>query len=238
MTSSLALPVRRLAANRQGRDFVVGDLHGNWALLQQALSGVDFNSDCDRLLSVGDIVDRGPQSMQLLELLQTDWFFACLGNHESVLLDYQQQGDPALATHWRQFGGDWFFALSEEQQQNAARLVQQHCSYALHIEGDAGDVGIVHADVPQGIDWTLFCAGVASNSEWQRCCLWSRERTQGLRQDTIPGIHCVVAGHQIVPKVTQVANLWLIDTGAYKGTREGGALSLFELPTTTPHRFI
>lgn len=236
MASPLTLPVRRLAANRRGRDFVVGDLHGNWALLQQALDGVNFRPGRDRLLSVGDIVDRGPQSMPLLELLQTDWFFACLGNHESVLLDYQQQGDEALATHWRQFGGDWFFALSEAQQKKAAWLVQQHCSYALHVEGETGDVGVVHADVPQGVSWTSFCAGVAGNREWQRCCLWSRERTQGLRHDSIPGIRCVVAGHQIVPTVTQIANLWLIDTGAYKGKCDGGALSLFELPKTA-HRF-
>lgn len=236
MSRSLTVPVRRLVQNRQGRDFVVGDLHGSWSLLQQALTGVDFDPVRDRLLSVGDIVDRGPASMQLLEILQTDWFFACLGNHESVLLDYQQQGDEALAHHWCQFGGSWFFALSDAQKKRAASLIQQHCSYALHIECEQGDVGIVHADVPAGVDWRSFCAGVVGNSEWQHSCLWSRARAQGLRYDRIAGISRVVAGHQIVPVATQIGNLWLIDTGAYKANSGGGALSLLELPGTV-HRF-
>ncbi|MGX5914265.1 metallophosphoesterase [Aliidiomarina sp. Khilg15.8] len=227
MTDALASPVRRLAMNRQGRDFVVGDLHGSWSLLQKGLTQVDFDTARDRLFSVGDIVDRGQESMRLLELLKQDWFYACLGNHESVLLEYQRDKAPELAEHWRQFGGSWFFELSPRERVHAATLVQQHCSFALQIETGNGHTGIVHADVPAGSDWATFFAGVADNTAWQRNCLWSRERVQGVREDCIGGIDMVVTGHQIVAQATQIGNVWLIDTGAYK---ENGALSILELP--------
>lgn len=229
MLDRLALPLRRLAKNSQGRDFVVGDLHGSWSRLQKALAQVDFDPQRDRLLSVGDIVDRGQHSMRLLELLETDWFFACLGNHESVLLQYQREQRSELADHWCQFGGSWFFDLTPAQRTQAATLVQRHCSYALQVEMEQGLAGVVHADVPAGADWSKFCAGVAENTDWQRSCLWSRDRVQGLRNDSIGGIDMVVTGHQIVSNAFQVGNVWLIDTGAYQAD---GALSMLELPST------
>ena len=52
--------IRRFPLNRRGRDLAVGDIHGYFALLQQALNRVGFDPVCDRLFSVGDLTDRGP----------------------------------------------------------------------------------------------------------------------------------------------------------------------------------
>jgi serine/threonine protein phosphatase 1 len=232
MTDSLTTPVRYLTTNQHGRDFVVGDLHGSWSLLQVALDQVEFDRSRDRLLSVGDIVDRGEESFKLIELLQTDWFYACLGNHESVLLEYQRQGEADLAQHWRQFGGSWFFDLLPAQRAFAAELIERHCSYALQVEMAQGKAGVVHADVPMGVSWPAFCANVGRKQDWQRQCLWSRARVQGERTDGIPGIELVVTGHQIVQHALQVANVWLIDTGAYRVSGGRGQLTLLELPGT------
>ena len=49
-------------ANKVGRDFVVGDVHGMFDRVAQALTKVQFNPSRDRLFSVGDLIDRGPQS--------------------------------------------------------------------------------------------------------------------------------------------------------------------------------
>ena len=58
--------LQHFARNTHGRDFVVGDIHGCFDLLQQALDEAAFNPDRDRLFSVGDLIDRGPQSPQVL----------------------------------------------------------------------------------------------------------------------------------------------------------------------------
>lgn len=72
--------------NKTGRDFIVGDLHGYYSLLMKALDAVKFDFSKDRLFSVGDLVDRGPEVVNCLELLKEDWFHATMGNHEYMLL--------------------------------------------------------------------------------------------------------------------------------------------------------
>ena len=54
------------------RDWVVGDVHGCFETLRQALRGIDFEYGRDRLFSVGDLIDRGPNSIGALEWLETN----------------------------------------------------------------------------------------------------------------------------------------------------------------------
>lgn len=80
--------VKRLAANHGGRDFVIGDLHGCREYLDRLLHRVEFDPSVDRLISVGDLVDRGPNSLDCLRLLEAPWFHVVMGNHEQMLLDF------------------------------------------------------------------------------------------------------------------------------------------------------
>ena len=52
----------RFGQNPDGRDYVVGDIHGMFHHLEVLLNDIGFDEDCDRLFSVGDLVDRGPHS--------------------------------------------------------------------------------------------------------------------------------------------------------------------------------
>lgn len=54
--------ILRLPTNTDGRDFIIGDLHGLIHLLNRLVAEIAFNPAVDRLLSVGDIVDRGEHS--------------------------------------------------------------------------------------------------------------------------------------------------------------------------------
>ena len=80
--------VHALPSNPAGRDFVVGDLHGCFDLLDRLLDHVRFDPACDRLFSVGDLIDRGPDSLRSLEFLDAPWFYAVKGNHEDLLLEF------------------------------------------------------------------------------------------------------------------------------------------------------
>jgi len=77
-----------MTRNCTGRDFVVGDLHGHRSLFEAELERVRFAPARDRVFSVGDLIDRGPESLATLSLLDEPWFFAVLGNHELMLLNY------------------------------------------------------------------------------------------------------------------------------------------------------
>src|SRR3546814_7017992 len=79
---------QRMPANTVGRDFIVGDMHGCLDLFQAQLDRIGFDPTKDRIFSVGDLADRGPDSMGCLRLLREPWFHAVRGNHEDMLLDY------------------------------------------------------------------------------------------------------------------------------------------------------
>ncbi|MHB1641444.1 MAG: metallophosphoesterase [Acidithiobacillus sp.] len=70
----------------------MGDLHGCVEHLRVLLRYVGFDESTDRLFSVGDLVDRGPDSPGALELLKEThagvqpWFYPVMGNHDAMLL--------------------------------------------------------------------------------------------------------------------------------------------------------
>jgi hypothetical protein len=78
--------IKTVPANVEGRDFVVGDLHGCFDELTKLMKYVRFDPKRDRLFSTGDLIDRGPNSEECLSLLDKSWFYPVLGNHEDLLL--------------------------------------------------------------------------------------------------------------------------------------------------------
>ncbi|WP_092485609.1 symmetrical bis(5'-nucleosyl)-tetraphosphatase [Candidatus Ichthyocystis hellenicum] len=70
------------------RVFAVGDIHGCYRSFMALLEKVDFNPDVDKLWCVGDVVNRGPDSLSVLRTLMGwgDSVVAVLGNHDLYAL--------------------------------------------------------------------------------------------------------------------------------------------------------
>jgi len=98
-------PVKIFGPNLVGRDFVIGDLHGSLNCLENLLAHLNFDPDIDRMFSVGDLVDRGPESMKCLELINEDWFHAVIANHEQMMLE--AVGPLGVSYYWDRNGGGW-----------------------------------------------------------------------------------------------------------------------------------
>lgn len=78
-----------------GRDIVIGDIHGCLAELEALLERVELRDE-DRVISVGDLVDRGPDSVGVWEFFRArDNAVALMGNHERKhvrgVLSYSQE---------------------------------------------------------------------------------------------------------------------------------------------------
>lgn len=90
------------------RLIAIGDLHGEVTLLTGLLSDLNLTHE-DRLIFLGDYVDRGentPQTVEVLRLAATQVHCIFLrGNHEDMLLDYALQQKRYLAGTWEQNGG-------------------------------------------------------------------------------------------------------------------------------------
>lgn len=72
--------------------FAVGDLHGRFDLLEAALAAIKTRADGGTIVFLGDYVDRGPQSREIIERLMAGppagWEWICLmGNHEAMLVE-------------------------------------------------------------------------------------------------------------------------------------------------------
>lgn len=89
---------REIKTNSIGRDFIVGDLHGYYSLLMEGLKKVNFDFENDRLFSVGDLIDRGPETIDCLNLLKEKWFYPVMGNHDFMLLSSLGERQGLLST--------------------------------------------------------------------------------------------------------------------------------------------
>lgn len=75
-----------------GRTFVVGDVHGRYQMVHGLLREIGFEEARDHLWLVGDLVNRGPDSLGVLRWARElerrlgDRFVAVLGNHDTHLL--------------------------------------------------------------------------------------------------------------------------------------------------------
>lgn len=72
------------------RIFVISDLHGQFVLLQLLLDRIGFN-DNDELYILGDIMDRGPNSIDIYYFVQAmDNIHMIKGNHEIMMRQSMQ----------------------------------------------------------------------------------------------------------------------------------------------------
>ena len=95
---------RTLDPNLRGHDWVVGDIHGCFRHLALAAEVLGIRPGHDRLISVGDLVDRGPQSHEAIEWLSDGRITAAvLGNHEQIMSLALTTGH--LDQMWKNNGG-------------------------------------------------------------------------------------------------------------------------------------
>ena len=142
---------RKISQNRAGRDFVVGDIHGHLQQLQDQLATLAFDSTSDRLFCLGDVVDRGPNSVAMLDFIDQKSVFSILGNHEAMMIaGFESNADVPL--HFSN-GGEWFYDLNRSEQRRLVEKVRQW-PWAMEVDTGEGTAGLVHADVPES-SWEM-----------------------------------------------------------------------------------
>lgn len=130
-------PLQTFEPNLIGRDFVIGDLHGSLPCLDKLLVGLEFDPTVDRMFSVGDLIDRGPNSAICLSLLREPWFHSVMANHEQMMLDAFTGGP--IGEFWFRNGGQWglgAFMFSQELERlhsDPAHKLQYLSNEALEI---------------------------------------------------------------------------------------------------------
>lgn len=212
---------QRINGEEWRRVLVCGDLHGCYTNLMNRLDVVGFDPAQDLLISVGDLIDRGTENVECLDLINQPWFRAVRGNHEQMMLDAVMSA--GSIQHWMQNGGSWFYNLDADQQILAKSLVRKAAELPLIIEVEKGGKKFVicHADYPH--DEYEYGKPVDSQQ-----AIWCRERIS-LSIDgfssSISGADLFIFGHTPALQPMRIKNQLYIDTGAVFN----GNLTLYEL---------
>jgi serine/threonine protein phosphatase 1 len=197
---------RDFPKNENGRDFVVGDIHGCYDLLMTGLSELGFDRRRDRLFSVRDIIDRGPDSQKCLMLLDEPWFHMVLGNHEQMMIDFLSSGE---GLGWLKEFGDWARKLRSGELNNFVKKLAK-CPISMTINGGAFKAGICHAE-PDGEDWNKSKDKLGSKTTM----LWGRRVLSGKTDYDVAGIDITIHGHTPLDNPKWVGNRYFLDTGAW-----------------------
>jgi serine/threonine protein phosphatase 1 len=175
------------------RTYAVPDLHGRYDLLNAAIEKIMSHSrgHAARIVTLGDYVDRGPNSQEVMERL-VNWssrglpLIALKGNHEAMM--WQCCRNLSETDWWLKNGGDRTLA---SYGQYASVSFDRNAVPAAHLDWIA-KLPSVYADqhrifVHAGVDPTL-----ALNQQTDQILLWKRY-PEGFR--TGFGKHHVVHGH-------------------------------------------
>lgn len=131
----------------EGRTFVAGDFHGSFSRLQQFMEFISFDKTKDRIIAVGDLVDRGPDSMNCLRLINEPWFHCVRGNHEQMMFDSTNY---AWWSIWQRNGGQWAgkFEDREEAELNVLADKAGELPVMLTVnKKDGSNYHVIHAEL-------------------------------------------------------------------------------------------
>jgi serine/threonine protein phosphatase 1 len=211
------------------RYYVIGDIHGRNDLFKALIDAIEAEasaaSDIDiRVVLLGDLVDRGPASAQVVASART-WqqrrqVDILAGNHEQMFLESFEKTQ--VLRHFIRHGGRetiLSYGVPEDRYNEATVEELQELMHQYVPEEDrefvggfdemivAGDYLFVHAGIQPG---------VSLEEQNREDLLWIRE--QFLDHE---GQHpyYVVHGHTIFEDIDVRANRLGIDTGAYRSGR-------------------
>lgn len=229
--------IRKFERNTAGRDLVVGDIHGHFTKLQRALDAAGFDPAAgDRLFSVGDLVDRGPESNLVLEWLDRPWFHPVIGNHEDMAIRWGLPGCRMDPESYARNGGAWNIGNTKPERL-AISDVLSALPLAIEVETDKGLVGIIHAEPTE--DWDELRAILQDETiprsrlkALRQCLLWDRSRVEGGYQSVIKGLRAAVVGHTPVKQPGWLGSVLYIDTGAWASDER--QFALIDLATLEP----
>ena len=209
-----------------GRLYVIGDIHGRSDLLDRMVGEIanDLTARpiaASLVVTVGDYVDRGPDSRGVIERLLRNPFptrlIALKGNHELLLEGFLL--DPQVADHWRRYGGLETLqsygvpvgdVMRGKEYLAAARALAhavpaEHFDFlgALRTSLTVGKYFICHAGVRPG---------VPLDRQTEEDLLWIREPFLDSRADFGK---IVVHGHTPADQPELLPNRINVDTGAF-----------------------
>lgn len=193
------------------RLIAIGDVHGQITLLRSLLAALGVVGE-DKLVFLGDLIDRGEDSRATLEHVislchGSSRVVVLRGNHEQMLLDAVDDVYGDAAAHWLHVGG------AKTMRDYDGEVPEGHVEFlrALPLWHRNGRFVFVHAGLRRD-------AGVTEQLRRgdPNVLLWERDHLKPGVRAWEPGL-TVVCGHTIQQEPLIDEQLVCIDTGAARG---------------------
>ncbi|MBF2015665.1 MAG: serine/threonine protein phosphatase [Rivularia sp. T60_A2020_040] len=212
------------------RRIVIGDVHGHYQGLMQLLDSIAPTAE-DQVYFLGDLIDRGPQSSQVVDFVKDNSYPCLLGNHEHMLVKIltDKNASSTSVQGWLYGGGQATLASYEN-----GKISQEHLEWFqnLPLYLDLGDIFLVHA----GIDPSKT---IEEQSAEEFC--WIRDKFHSIQKPYFLD-KVIIVGHTITftfpgilpGKIARGAGWLDLDTGAYHP--RSGWLSAFDVTNRLIHQ--
>lgn len=206
----------------KGNLYAVGDIHGCYNLLMNRLYEIGFDFENDLLVAVGDLVDRGTQNKECVNLIDQPWFTSVKGNHEDLTI--MGLINPSYYQCHIQNGGEWFYELEYTTQQDIVKKLKT-LPIALEVNHNGKKFGFVHGHIEQN-NWNDFKSELNDFDQAKyiinrkrfptEIAMWGRERldSDNKQYTHVTGVDAVIMGHTVTQKPCKRDNCYYIDTGA------------------------
>lgn len=203
----------------KGRLIAIGDIHGCYREFEDLLDKLRLERS-DRVVLLGDLVNRGPDSGRVIALAREHAHLALLGNHELRLINYRKTGDP---THLKK---NDYETLKQLDARAWAYIRAMPLTY--HDRGDG--IVLVHGGFLPHQPWRRQPARVVTRIQAIDKAGNPRKRSEAPSaphwSELWSGPPFVVYGHTPRPKVSHLKWSLGLDTGCV----QGGYLSACILP--------
>lgn len=237
--------VKYFERNTVGRDFVVGDLHGCLEEFNAFKEFLKFDESKDRMFSVGDLVDRGPDSAGCLNLLYEPWFHAVRGNHEQMMIDSVIHGNDEVVSNWIYNGGMWHREIDPQLMEELAAKANELPLVIVIGKDDEKRINIVHAELYKAKDEALVTD--EDIDEWffmdyqEDSLIWGRSISgnhHALAKVENPGLSKTIVGHTPLVNNLVCLNHVFIDLGACYYHHKGVETKMCVLDITNNRTYI
>lgn len=221
MIKNKKLSIRRwhqtISVDKLARLFVVGDIHADFKQLQKHLSQIQFNQH-DMLFCCGDLIDRGPQSLECLNwCLETPNVYSVLGNHEDMAIRAILEHSSYWLKNWVNNGGSWHNLVNSEKLNTILQKTAQRLPILMSVQHQEHTIGICHAEFNQ-TQWKPVAERSQINSpEIIEQLIWGRNCLKNNQAPTVMDIDLLIHGHTPIRHPIRIGNQYWIDTGFITG---------------------
>ena len=195
------------------KTYCIGDIHGSYKGLIQALERCNFDKHSDRLICIGDVADGWPEVSECIEeLLSIKHLIPILGNHDFWLKNYLEFGyQPEI---WLKQGGQASFDNYIKNNILKIKHLEEYFSKCIFYYIDENHNAYVHGGYAS-------IRGLGSDSPdtymWDRS-LWEKAKSAAPGRKFLKMTKMynnVFIGHTSIGNTTpqKKCNVWNLDTG-------------------------